>query len=518
MLRARHGFEAALRASSYPPSILTRKNCHSPYTGGQRLQWRPNWAGSGSWLIHLGNPGFTCLRAVGMAVSMRQEFLDVHKQSNLVNSEQLLAAGELPSLLPRSGNGFQFVAYGDCCIGPPEPGRGHEEHLAAIHRGIHRLEPKPEFVCFLGNLIWGLTKEHGPNDDGDSLSDEWATKLSGEMKPLTDLGVPVFRIPGNHDTMTPISETVWRKVFPEISKNGPEGQEGLSWYERHEDILIIGISVYATAMGSPFTMMGGRVDYAWVDRVLSEHADAKYRLVLGHSPVHLVNGYNAPKWTMLPEFGEPFWNVLAKHGVTAYLCSHVIAFDFQVHQGVPQITAGGAGTNSGPGGCMPAPAEYHHSVQMAVDEFGLRGQALDMDGTARETFEWPLRRDGILEWSFTGGPLSPQAARVLAAGSSPREAYPRVRISLDGYQPRINVLLYDPADIYPVCWSGPEIDISQRFDFTVAIDPNLGPGGVLARAGGGPFSSLVTDAPTGYKANGRPDTWEFSDEVQVSQQ
>ncbi len=422
----------------------------------------------------------------------------------------------LRSLLPRSEQGCHFVAYGDCCIGPPEPGRGHEEHLAAVHRVMHRLDPRPQFACFLGDLIWGLTREHGPNYDGQSLRQEWIDKLSREMKPLADLEVPVFRIPGNHDTMTPVSEAVWREVFHEMPQNGPEGQEGLTWFDRRDDLLIIGVSVYAMNMGSPFTMMGGRVDHGWVDRVLTEHSDARFKFVLGHSPVHPVNGYNAPKWGMLPEFGEPFWEVLVEHDVTAYLCSHVIAFDIQVHDGVPQITTGGAGTSSGPGGCMPAPAEYHHCVQLAVDELGLRGQVLDTVGTAREQFQWPLPRDGVIEWSFKSEPLVASPSRSLLRGHSANEAFPRIHVSLDGYQPRLNVALYDPADVYPNSWHGPEVDISRPFELSIAIDPAMGPGGVLARMGNGPYSSLETDVPHGYRANGWPETWETSTEMQVA--
>ena len=37
----------------------------------------------------------------------------------------------------------QFVVYGDCCIGPPEPGRNHEAHLAALHDVMGGLRPDP---------------------------------------------------------------------------------------------------------------------------------------------------------------------------------------------------------------------------------------------------------------------------------------------------------------------------------------------------------------------------------------
>ena len=116
--------------------------------------------------------------------------------------------GSIQALMPRSAGGFQFVAYGDCCISPPEPGREHEQHLEAVHAVMHRLRPRPNFVCFLGDMIWGLTREHGPNFDADALRAEWERVLGGAMQPLGDLGVPVYRIAGNHDTFNATSEQV----------------------------------------------------------------------------------------------------------------------------------------------------------------------------------------------------------------------------------------------------------------------------------------------------------------------
>ena len=164
---------------------------------------------------------------------------------------------------------------------------------------------------------------------------------------------------------------------------------------------------------------------------------------------------------------------------------------------------------------MPAPTEYHHCVQLAIDDLGLRGQVIDTEGTVREQFHWPPLRDGVMEWSFKSEPLDPRPSRVLLAGHSGKEAFPRIHVSLDGYQPRLNVALFDPADIYPNSWHGPEVDIRHPFELTVAIDPAMGPGGVLARVGNEPFSSLETDVPHGYKANGWPETWTTSTEILV---
>ena len=92
----------------------------------------------------------------------------------------------ISALTPRFEAGFQLVAYGDCCIGPPEPGRDHEQHLEAVHAVMGRLRPRPDLVCFLGDMIWGLTREHGPNFDAEALRTEWKQVLAGI--PIWDRG------------------------------------------------------------------------------------------------------------------------------------------------------------------------------------------------------------------------------------------------------------------------------------------------------------------------------------------
>ena len=132
------------------------------------------------------------------------------------------------------------------------------------------------------------------------------------------------------------------------------------------------------------------------DDVLSANADAQHKLVMAHHPVWPVNGYDeTPLWCVDPAQGKAFWRVLSAHGVTAYICSHIIAFDAQAHDGVLQLTTGGAGTRSGPGGFMNGPEEYHHLVQMALDVHGLRCQTLDSEGRVRERVDW--RQGALLE-------------------------------------------------------------------------------------------------------------------------
>ena len=81
--------------------------------------------------------------------------------------------------------------------------------------------------------------------------------------------------------------------------------------------------------------------------------------------------------SMEPENGRRFWDVLRRHGVFAYLASHMLAFDVQAHEGVLQIVTAGSGTKHR----MPEEIEYLHAVQAALDDDGLRYQVLDDAGS-----------------------------------------------------------------------------------------------------------------------------------------
>ena len=76
--------------------------------------------------------------------------------------------------------------------------------------------------------------------------------------------------------------------------------------------------------------------------------------------VYPINGFSgAYQREIGPEHAADFWDVLVESGVLAYLCSHILAFDVQVHRGVLQICTAGARH----GHRMPEGVEYLHCVQ-----------------------------------------------------------------------------------------------------------------------------------------------------------
>jgi hypothetical protein len=401
-------------------------------------------------------------------------------------------------------------------------------NFAAINNTVERLRPRPNFICFAGDNIMALTNNYA------SLRAQWNYWLRSEM---AWLDVPLFNTTSNHNTYDAESERIFQEVFPSIPRNGAPGQEGLSYYVRQGDLLLVCANTSFSGLGGD-----GHVESEWLDRVLDEHAEAAFKFVAGHFPIHAVNGYDRyPHWRVVPEEGEAFWKVLVRHGVIAYLCSHIIAFDVQVHEGVLQITSGGAGTMYGPGGFMPGSTEYLHAVQVAIDSQGLRYQVLDTEGRSVEWLDWPLsvppsdgwriietkevpdalrtawdektvkRRDRLSLWRLSGvlqDAGGRRSAQTLLCGWDDSETAPTILVGFEGWPPRLTVRLLPQSGGYGQTWTGPEFETGATFDFQLALHGGMGPGGVLWRkADDSPWSSLTSSCSKGTEDLLWPPLW-----------
>ncbi len=277
----------------------------------------------------------------------------------------------IKALLPKSG-GHQFVLYGDSCSGVA--GALHERTFASVNAVLRRLEPQPQFILFPGDEIIGLTADEA------SLRAQWRHWFDVEMAWLDRTNIPMWHTTGNHTTYDEMSEAVFRDTLG-LPANGPAGQEGLAYWVRRGDLLMVFVHTLWTGLGGE-----GHVETEWLEATLKAHADARYKLVLGHHPVFPVNGYaGAYQREIGREYADRFWDILVASGVFAYCCSHILAFDVQAHRGVLQICTAGAGTAHR----MPEGVEYLHGIQAALDEDGLRYQVLDTEGIARERLQWP---------------------------------------------------------------------------------------------------------------------------------
>ena len=116
---------------------------------------------------------------------------------------------------------FQFAILSD------NSGSGRPGVLAAGLRMINLLQP--EFVVSLGDLVEGYMTPDGQTATEDTYRHWWA-----EIdRHLTELEMPFFFLPGNHDINNPPSVAVWRE------RHGGERQY---YHFRYQDTLFLMVS------------------------------------------------------------------------------------------------------------------------------------------------------------------------------------------------------------------------------------------------------------------------------------
>ena len=432
-----------------------------------------------------------------------------------------LPLNRVPCLLPRGGVGHQFVVYGDCCSGIPDA--EHERTFRSVNAVVQSFAHQPEFVCFLGDEVQGLTT------DGEQLRRQWRHWLHSEMAWLGSEGIPVWHTTGNHTTYSELSEAVFREMLRHLPRNGPLGQEGLSYFVREGDLLLVFVNTVWSGLGE------GRTETTWLDRTLTEQSDARYRFVFGHHPAHASNGFSGSYQRHLDAQNcRSFWDILVQHGVLAYFCSHMLAFDVQVYEGVLQILTAGAGTLP----LMPMDTEYLHCVQATIDRRGLRYQVLDTSGQVREWLTWPFylppsdewvpmdecqlapvqgrmpadpRQARCVAWKFDGvSTTAPRGgSQSLLCGWSPGPGMPPLWIGLQGPEQRLTVQLCPAVGRSPSSWIGPLVPAGgMPFSFQVAVHTGMGPGGMLWRWNDqAPWSSCVAASPWGAERLAWPQHW-----------
>jgi hypothetical protein len=421
----------------------------------------------------------------------------------------------IPSLLPAK-SGHHFVIYGDSCSGVP--GATHEKTFASVNAVVRRLHPQPQFIVFPGDEVVGLTA------DANALRMQWHHWLNSEMGWLDLRVVPLWHTTSNHTTYDEMSENMFREVL-QLPRNGPPGQEGLSYWVRRGDLLLIFVHTLWTGLGGE-----GHVETDWLEATLREHRDARHKLVLGHHPVFPVNGFSGSYQREIGhEYRDRFWDILALAGVVAYVCSHILAFDVQVHRGVLQICSAGAGTAYR----MPEGVEYLHCVQAALDEDGLRYQVLDTDGVVRERLHWPLPCAAESDWrdlplGTSPAPLvgRPAPGTVVALRLSGRTAHRSVAapqtilsaflpgetaplwLGLRGSKQTLTLILGRELARSPHYWLGPDLLPERDFALDLSFSPDMGPGGVLwRRRSDERWTSFATASATGLERLSWPMFW-----------
>lgn len=413
---------------------------------------------------------------------------------------------------------YKFVIYGDSCSGVPNT--NHANTLSKINTLIEEKAEEIDFVIFPGDEIIGLTNNE------KKLRDQWDYWLNEEMKYISKYKIPLYNCSGNHTVYNKISLSIFQEKLSHLPQNGPTNLKGVSYYVKYQDLLMVFIDTMGNNIGGE-----GRVETEWLNGILSKD-NSKYKFVIGHHPIFPTNGFSGDfQRTVEIENGKKFWNVLKENKVFGYVCSHLLAYDVQVHNGVLQIMTAGAGTQYR----MPPETEYHHYLNCVINKDGLAYSVIDESGATREKLAWPIEiqdnkwtylqpinstlkeldnwnklpSKDILLLRINLHPIKTnQLSRTILYGFEQVDEMPLIWIGLTGKENKLTIYLSRDIGRSPMHWYGPNLSENKEVNFDIAFHNNMGPGGLLWKwKDSSKWTSLTSSTAMGIDKVKWPTKW-----------
>jgi 3',5'-cyclic AMP phosphodiesterase CpdA len=199
--------------------------------------------------------------------------------------------------------------------------------LETINAQILALSPRPSFVIYGGDSVYR----------GHSGGAYNFQQFKNAMKPLTDVGIKLYTVIGNHelyDEGTPgfvlANQQEFQNTFTDNPSNGPPGYERLVYaFESPggEAFFAIGDCYYLTA-DDPNPALNQEGDssqsgtfdvlqLAWLENQLAK-TKAKHKFFFAHAPYYKIVGAQSSQNTSFTEL----WSILDIYHVDLFGCGH----------------------------------------------------------------------------------------------------------------------------------------------------------------------------------------------------
>ncbi len=185
---------------------------------------------------------------------------------------------------------------------------------------------KPDLVLVSGDLVNGWFK------NGDTAYCVQYQNWKNAMAPVYHAGIRVYPIRGNHDSgperlvLPPLParlepppgaldqlKKAYQDTFNEsyIPKNGPIGQQGLTYSFSHKNAFFVGLDQYS----------GGqhKINQAWLDRQLQGNT-LPHVFIYGHEPAFEM--HHKDNLSCFPALRDDFWDSIGRAGAIIYFCGH----------------------------------------------------------------------------------------------------------------------------------------------------------------------------------------------------
>jgi len=192
--------------------------------------------------------------------------------------------------------------------------------------------------------------------------------------------------------------------YLKMPANGPAHMPGTAFWWRHREALFVAVDVFEKAQGKEggITAQVTGEQLAWLDRVLTENADARHVIVMGHTPVlGPVRAWSSSRLMLKNGRESAFWQSLKRHHVDLYLCGEVHAITCIERDGVMQIAHGGlVGYNTRTNYLVGKVSRDRIELELKEIDMVVSGEKLWQPGTNRPlenvTIPEKVRRRGFV--------------------------------------------------------------------------------------------------------------------------
>ena len=243
-----------------------------------------------------------------------------------------------------SGN-WTFVVFGDSPNPALNTTTGISPYLSVIATAV--AQENPDLAIYVGDLVngWILTNESPMYTNYSGQFRNWMDAVSPIHNYTAGTGIPLYVMRGNHEdgldhTVLPLLETYRTTVASSMPKNGPPGEENLTYSFTHNGAKFIVTDDYIAHNGIKET-----VNQSWVDEQLTQDTRS-FMFVFGHSPVYYVENETADFLYSLgvhPAEADTFWKSMVNNHVPAYFCGHTHMYVRGENKSVQQVICGNGG-------------------------------------------------------------------------------------------------------------------------------------------------------------------------------